>query len=57
MERVAGAEEGGCEQDLVGFAEAECLGVGGHYFAILLGAFGAHCGLGRRKRFRSSRRR
>ena len=44
MESVAGAEEGGVEEDLVGFAKGEVQLVGGHDFAVLFGAFGAHRG-------------
>lgn len=44
MERVACLDEVRVEKDLVGFAEGEGHLVGGHDFAVLLRAAGAHFG-------------
>ena len=44
MEGVAGFEEGGVEEDLVGLVEGEGQLVRGHGFAVFLAAAGAHIG-------------
>lgn len=42
MERVAGLDEMGIEQDLVRFAESKCHLIVGHDFPVFFASFGAH---------------